>query len=67
MLFLAVGGLLHSLNGVGGVLFSCVFAGWSAFCCSGLLAIPLHLEGDKMLLAYPLFLFYLSFALLIIF
>jgi len=67
MLFLAVAGLLHSLNGVAGVVCGCLFAGWSAFSCSALLSVVLRMENEKMLVGYPLFLFYVSFSLMIIF
>jgi hypothetical protein len=67
MLFLAFLGIFANLNGVLGVTFGCLLAVWSAFSSSGLLTVMLNLQSEKILIGYPLFLFYVSFSLVIIF
>lgn len=66
MLILAGFGILFSLNNAFGVFSSLILAAWSSKTAGSMISLALNREGI-VLIAYPLFLFYLSFALIIIF
>jgi hypothetical protein len=67
MLVLAAIGILFSLNTAFGVLSSLLLSGWSSYSAGGMIGLALNRSSGKILIIYPLFLFYLSFALIIIF
>ena len=67
MLLLAVAGIVLTLQNVVGVLLGLGLGGWSAWACGGLISVALNRQDSKELVIYPLFLFYMSFALIIIF
>lgn len=67
MLILAAFGIVISLTGTFGVLSSLFLAGWSSLTAGNMVSLVLNRSEGKILLVYPLFLFYLSFALIIIF
>lgn len=67
MLILAALGIVISLTGSFGVLSSLFLAAWSSLTAGNMVSLILNRSEGKILLVYPLFLFYLSFALIIIF
>lgn len=67
MLILAVIGIFTNLSGEFGMIASLLLASWSSYSCSGLIAVLLNRLDSKMLILYPLFLFYISFAMIIIY
>ena len=67
MLILATFGIVLSLKGPFGVITSLILAVWSSYTAGNMISLVLNRQGGKVLLMYPLFLFYLSFALIIIF
>ncbi len=67
MLILAAFGIVISLKGSFGVLSSLFLAAWSSYTAGNMVSLVLNRTEGKILLVYPLFLFYLSFALIIIF
>lgn len=66
MLFLAALGIFLPLSR-GSVAVGLILAVWSSYSCSGLLAVLLGRQDSRWMVVYPLFLFYLSFALIIIY
>jgi protein YIPF5/7 len=67
MLILAAFGIVISLKGSFGVFASLFLAAWSSYTAGNIVSLVLNRAEGKILLVYPLFLFYLSFALIIIF
>lgn len=67
MLFLALLGVFVTLKGEIGLVGSLVLSGWSSYSCSNMFAVMLNRLDSKMLILYPLFLFYLKFALIILY
>lgn len=67
MLILAVFGIVLRLNNAFGVFSSLILAAWSSYTAGNTIGVVLNRSEGRVLLAYPLFLFYLSFALIIIF
>lgn len=67
MLLLAIVGIFASLTGEFGLISGLLLSSWSSYSCSNLFTVMLNREDSKMLIMYPLFLFYVSFALIIIY
>lgn len=69
MLIVGFFGIFLSLKGAVGILLSLAVAGWSSLAASNFVeALMKQTTSDrKFLLMYPLFLFYVCFALIIIF
>lgn len=69
MLIVGFFGIFVSLKGAIGILLSLAIAGWSSLAASNFVeALMKQTTSDrKPLLMYPLFLFYVCFALIIIF
>jgi hypothetical protein len=67
MLLLAIFGILLPLNNLFGILSSLILSGWSSFSAGSVISLALNRQEGKILIVYPLFLFYLSFALIIIY
>jgi protein YIPF5/7 len=67
MLILAAFGILFPLANAFGVFSSLILAAWSSYTAGNMIGLVLNRSEGRILLAYPLFLFYLSFALIIIF
>jgi hypothetical protein len=67
MLILAAFGIVITLTGPFGIISSLFLAAWSSFTAGNMVSLVLNRNEGKILLVYPLFLFYLSFALIIIF
>ena len=67
MLFLAILGIFFSLSNGLGVIFGVLMAVWSSLSCGGWIAILAGRDDSKWMVIYPLFLFYLNFAMIIIF
>ena len=67
MLFLAILGIFFNLSNGLGVIFGVLMSGWSSLSCGSWIAILAGRDDSKWLVIYPLFLFYLSFGMIIIF
>jgi len=69
MLILGFFGIFTSMKGTAGILLSLGISGWSSLAASNFVeAMMKQTNSDrKPLLIYPLFLFYVSFAMIIIF
>ena len=67
MLFLALAGVFVELRGGLGALVGLVLAGWASWTAGGWLVVVLAREDSRWLVIYPLFLFYVSFSLIIIY
>lgn len=67
MLLLAFFGIFTTLTGPIGLLTSLALAVWCSFSAGNTVGVLLGREDSRALLIYPLFLFYLSFAMIIIF
>lgn len=69
MLLLGFLGIFTSMKGTGGILLSLAVSGWSSLAASNFVEAQMkQTNADrKPLLIYPLFLFYVSFAMIIIF
>lgn len=67
MLILAILGIFLSLKTGFGIFASLILAGWSSYTSGALMSLALNRSEGRILIMYPLFLFYLSFALIIIF
>lgn len=69
MLVLGLFGIFVSLKGGPGIFLSLALAFWCSFAASNVMeAMMKQTEADRRpLLIYPLFLFYLSFAMIVIF
>ena len=67
MLLLAFVGALAPLQRVLEVLLGLCLAGWSSWTAGSWLVVVLAREDSRWLVVYPLFLFYVSFSLIIIF
>lgn len=67
MLFLALVGVFVTLKGEFGLVGSLVLSGWSSYSCSNMFSVMLNRSDSKILIQYPLFLFYLKFALIILY
>jgi hypothetical protein len=67
MLLLAFLGIFLSLNNALGILTSLCLSIWCSKAAGETVSVLLSLESRKVLLIYPLFLFYLSFGMIVIF
>ena len=69
MLILGFLGIFLSLKGTPGILLSLAIALWSSFAASNIMECLMKQTNNdrKPLLIYPLLLFYLSFAIIVIF
>jgi protein YIPF5/7 len=67
MLFLAVVGIFTGLASGAGAVVGLGLAGWSSWVSSAWVGVAMELQESRVLVAYPLFLFYVSFAMIIIF
>ena len=69
MLILGVCGIFASLKGNVGILLSLAVSGWASLAASNIIeSFMKQTESNrKLLLIYPMFLFYVSFAMIVIF
>lgn len=65
--FLSLLGIFHGLNNTTGYVVSVLFVIWSTWTSSGFLNSLLQLQNARLLIAYPLLIFYSVFALMVIF
>lgn len=67
MLILAIFGIFIRLNTAFGIIMSLILACWSSKTSGDLISLLINRFTDKSLIYYPLFLFYINYALIIIF
>lgn len=68
MLGLGFVGVFFSLNGGVGIVVALMTAVWSSFAAGNFMDVLIKDTKDrKLLIVYPLFLFYVSFTLIVIF
>lgn len=68
MLFLGFFGVFFSLNKGIGTIFALLIALWASYAAGNFMNVLMKDAKDrKLLIMYPLFLFYLSFTLIVIF
>jgi hypothetical protein len=68
MLGLGAIGVFVSLKGAVGIIVTLAIAGWSSFAAGNFMAVLIReTKNKRALIIYPLFLFYVSFTLIVIF
>jgi hypothetical protein len=67
MLFLAILGIFFYLSSPLGAIMAVMVSGWSSWSSGYFIAVLLGRSDSRWLVIYPLFLFYLSFAMIIIY
>lgn len=68
MLMLGFFGVFFSLNGGIGTIFALLIASWASYAAGNFMSVLMREAKErKLLIMYPLFLYYLSFTLLVIF
>jgi len=68
MLGLGAMGVFVSLKGAIGIIVTLGIAGWSSFAAGNFMAVLIReTKNKRALIIYPLFLFYVSFTLIVIF
>jgi hypothetical protein len=69
MCLLGVLGIFAHLNGMVGTVFGLALAGWCSFAAGNYVEALMKepYQNRKLLIVYPLFLFYVSFAMIVMF
>lgn len=67
MLIVGAFGILFSLKNAFGIILSMGLSVWSAYCASSFIEMELNVDDRRALILYPLYLYYVSFAMITIF